>query len=273
MPIELISTGSNSPVISLDALLSLPPVRSSDALLIPPHRVPGTIANNDVISANLTQNIIEMTPAPTRPTTTPPLVTGTLAVVSPTPDLPRGDWEARVEADRDLLLHLDLLGKVSTEGTPPDAFHNDATVGAVMSLENAHTDQEIFKPSDRPKHVADHLLDKMAVVLEQWEEQVSKATPYAPSILDPRFGLLPLTPVPDTKNGTNAAQLPSSQPDQNLATVYALMQSQIAIQKMAEATSSFMHALDAGEVSVKPIGCPGPFVPLASPSFLQSRLL
>ncbi len=278
MPIELISTGSISPPISLDALV-LPP-RSYDALVIPPHRVPGSIANTDVISATWAQDIIDIPPATTRPSTTPPLVPGTLAVVSPTPDLPRGDWEANVQADRDLLLHSDLLGEVSTEGTPQDTFHDDATVSAVVSLENAYTDQEIFKPSVQLQHSGNHVIEKMAAVMAKWEEQVNKATSHVQPLPDLATGLgrLPLTRVHDMMQGigqvsANTSQAPASQPVQNSTTVNMLLQNQIAMQKMAEASSSFMHALDAGEVSMKLIGSPDPFVPLAPPAHFYAKML
>lgn len=272
MPIELVSTGSISPLISLDALLL--PTRLSDALVIPSHRVPGTIANNDVISATWAHDIIGTPPATTPPSTTPPRVPVTLVEVSSTPDLPRGDWEANEQAIRDFLLHSDVPGEVRTDGTPPGSSQNDATVSAVMSLENAHTDQEIFKPSDLPKHSPERALERMAEVLAKWKEQVGKDMSDVQS--DPNltfeYGHLPLTRVPDMMNanhqlGLNAPQAPMSQPVQNLVNVNMLLQSQIALQKMAEATSSFMHALDAGDVSVKIIGSPDPFVPLAPPSF------
>ncbi len=277
MPIELVSTGSISPLISLDALLL--PTRLSDALVIPPHRVPGTIANNDVISATWAHDIIDTPPATTPPSTTPPHVTGTLVAVSPTPDLPRGDWEAKMQADRDFLLNFDLLGDVRTDGTPPGSSQNDATVSAVMSLENAHTDKEICKPSDRPKHSQQAMLDKMDEVMAQWQAQVSKAMSHVQTgpNLPKDLGNLPLTHLLDTMQGVhqlslNAPQAPVSQPVQNLVNVNMLLQSQIAQQKMAEATSSFMHALDAGDVSVKIIGSPDPFVPLAPPSFWAKML-
>ncbi len=278
MPIELISTGSISPQISLDALV-LPP-RSYDALVIPPHRVPGSITNTEVISATWAHNIIDTPPATTRPSTTPPLVPDKLVVVSSTPDLPRGDWEAKLQADRDFLLHSDLLGEVSTEGTPPDTFHDDGTVGSVMSLENAHTDQEIFKPSGLPKQSPEQALDRLAEVMAKWEEQGSKATLPVQNTPDltSGFGRLPLKRVQDMLQGisqvsSNGTPAPASQPDQNLVTVNMLLQSQIALQKMAEFSGSFMHALDAGEVSVKLIGSPDPFVPLASPAHVYSKML
>ncbi len=285
MPIELISTGAISPPISLDALV-LPP-RSYDALVMPLHRAPsGMVSNNEVISATWTYGINDTPPvtatppSTTPPSTTPPLVPDKLVVVSPTPDLPQGDWEAKEQADRDFLLHSDLLGEVSTEGTPPDTFHDDGTVGSVMSLESAHTDQEIFKPSGQPKNSGNHVIDKMAAVMANWEEQVNKATSQVQSLPDLAIGLgrLPLTRVHDTLQGisqvsANASQAPASQPVQNSATVNMMLQNQIALQKMAEATSSFMHALDAGEVSMKLIGSPDPFVPLAPPAHFYAKML
>lgn len=274
MPIELISTGSISPLISLDALLL--PARSYDSLVIPLHRVPGPVSNNDVISATWTHDTLDTPPA----TTPPPGVPVTLVEVSPAPDRPRADVEANEQAIRDFLLHRDLPGEVRTDGTPPGSSQNDATVSAVMSLENAHTDQEIFKPSDLPKPSPERALERMAEVLAKWKEQVGKGMSDVQSDPDLTFeyGHLPLTRMPDMMNANhqlslNASQAPVSQPVQNLATAYMLLQSQIELQKMAEATSSFMQALDAGDVSVKLIGSPDPFVPLAPISHWHSTIL
>ncbi len=245
MPIELVSTESISPLISLDALLL--PARLDDALRIPLHRVPdGLVSNNEVISANWDYGVNNGTP----PSMTPPRVPDQLEVVSPTPDTQKGP------------------------------SHDDQTVSPVTNLENAHTDLDIFKPSDLPKHSVNHVLDKIAAVMAMWDEQVNKALSQVQATPDLLAGIgnPPRTHIQDILHGTsevklNASPLPSSQPVQNMASTYMLLQSQIAVQKMAEASGAFLHALDKGEVSVKLIGSPDPFVPLAPPSLLASGML
>ncbi len=245
MPIELVSTGSISPLISLDALLL--PARLDNALGIPPYRVPGgSGANNEVISANCDYGVNNGMP----PSLTPPRVPDQLVVVSPTPDDSKGP------------------------------FHDDGTVSPVTVPENAHTDLEMFKPSDRPLHSVEQLLEKMAAVMAKSEEQLNKVMSQVQTATDlmTEFGKLPLTPVHDMVHGTsqvgmNAPQIPASQPVQNMATVYMLLQTQMQAQKMAEASGAFLHALDKGEVSAKIIGSPDPFVPLAPPAHFYAKML
>lgn len=273
MPIELLSTGSTVPSISLDALTL--PAQSYDSLLMPPRRVPvGMVSNNEVISANWIHALNDVPPATMPPpATTPPRVPDPLVVVNLTLD--RAPDHVNDQALRDFLRQSDTFGEELTDVTPPVPVHDDPAVGPVMNLESAHTDQGFFKQSDLPKHSINQVLDKMAAAMAKWEEQHNKALSQVQTTPDltSGFGRLPLMPMPDPTHGSNqiganASHAPVSQPLQNLATVTMLLQSQIAAQKMAGAAAEFWDALEKGNVSVKPIGSQGPFVPLAPPSYL-----